>query len=145
MTYVLVTGGFDPLHSGHIDYFNEAKKLGEKLIVGLNSDKWLTRKKGKPFMEFEERKIIIENLKMVDKVIPFNDDDDTACDAIYKLISKYTNDKIIFANGGDRIKSNVPEYITYGKTIWVDFKWNIGGNKKNSSSDLLNKWKNYEK
>ena len=68
-TVVLVTGGFDPLHSGHIAYFKEAKKLGNKLVVGVNSDAWLTRKKGRPFMPWEERSIIIESLECVDHVI----------------------------------------------------------------------------
>ena len=63
--YVLVTGGFDPLHSGHIAYFKEAKKLGTKLIVGLNSDDWLARKKGRPFMPFSERLSIIKEMKIV--------------------------------------------------------------------------------
>ena len=61
MKIVLVTGGFDPIHSGHIEYFKAAKQLGDKLVVGINSDKWLTRKKGRPFLSFEERKIVIEN------------------------------------------------------------------------------------
>ena len=65
MKVVLVTGGFDPLHSGHISYFKEAKKLGDKLVVGLNSDEWLTRKKGRPFMPFKERLKIIQNLKII--------------------------------------------------------------------------------
>ena len=67
MKVVLVTGGFDPLHSGHISYFKEAKKLGDKLVVGLNSDEWLTRKKGKPFMPIQERVEIIRNLKIINK------------------------------------------------------------------------------
>ena len=69
MNVVLVTGGFDPLHSGHLAYFEEAKKLGDKLIVGVNSDDWLTRKKGRPFMPFLERVAIIEEMGIVDKVI----------------------------------------------------------------------------
>ena len=60
MKYILVTGGFDPLHSGHIEYFKAAKNLGHKLIVGLNSDEWLTRKKGRSFLPFEERAAIIK-------------------------------------------------------------------------------------
>ena len=71
MIVVLVTGGFDPLHSGHIAYFKAAKSLGDKLIVGLNSDEWLTRKKGKPFMPFNERIEIINELSVVDEVISF--------------------------------------------------------------------------
>ena len=86
MTYVLVTGGFDPLHSGHLEYFKEAKKLGDELIVGINSDEWLTRKKGRPFMPFKERLAIIRALEMVDDVLSFDDSDDTACGAIFKLM-----------------------------------------------------------
>ena len=78
MKVVLVTGGFDPLHSGHISYFKEAKKLGDKLVVGLNSDKWLARKKGKPFMPIQERVEIVKNLQMVDDVLCWDDDDDSA-------------------------------------------------------------------
>ena len=70
---VLATGGFDPLHSGHIEYFKSAKKLGDILVIGVNSDEWLTRKKGQPFLNLSERKTIIENLSMVDKVITFED------------------------------------------------------------------------
>ena len=75
MKIIVVSGGFDPLHSGHIEYFDSAKKLGDHLIVALNSDEWLINKKGKPFMLFKERKILIENLRMVDEVIDFDDDD----------------------------------------------------------------------
>ena len=108
---VLVTGGFDPLHSGHIIYFNNAKKLGDKLIVGLNSDDWLSRKKGQPFMNLENRASIIVELGMVDEVIIFNDTDNSSCHAIKQVL--YTHDKVIFANGGDRLLSNVPEYVRY--------------------------------
>ena len=139
---VLVTGGFDPLHGGHIKYFEAAKKLGNKLIVGLNSDAWLKRKKGKAFMAFDERKLIIENLSMVNRVISFNDDDDSACDAIYQLIK--INHHIIFANGGDRTKDNSPEYDTYSKLPWVRFEFGVGGTDKiNSSSSLLKNWEEH--
>ena len=113
--YVLVTGGFDPLHSGHIAYFKAAKQLGTKLVVGLNSDDWLTRKKGRPFMPFEERLSIIKELSVVDRVISFNDDDDTAGGAIFLLQSTTnSNDEIIFANGGDRVEGAVPEEKLFG-------------------------------
>ena len=139
---VLVTGGFDPLHSGHIAYFKEAKKLGSKLVVGLNSDNWLTRKKGKPFLTIDERKIILEALEIVDSVITFNDSDGSANLAIYKCLQQYPECKIIFANGGDRTDTTTPEYNTYGKTNWVEFKWGVGGtDKKNSSSVILDNWK----
>ena len=64
MNIVLVTGGFDPLHSGHIEYFKAAKELGDHLVVGVNSDEWLTRKKGRPFMSFDERCAIIKELRV---------------------------------------------------------------------------------
>lgn len=138
---VLVTGGFDPLHSGHIDYFNEARKLGSKLIVGVNSDEWLSRKKGRPFMPIQERVAVIENLSMVDSVISFDDSDNSACGAIYKAMATNVG-KIIFANGGDRTDTTTPEYKTYGDHPSVEFVFGVGGsNKKNSSSWLLDEWK----
>ena len=85
MRTVIATGGFDPLHSGHVDYFKAARELGDKLWVGLNSDEWLTRKKGQPFMHYRERLSIIENLQMVDRVIPVLNDhkNDDAAGAIF--------------------------------------------------------------
>jgi len=118
MKIVLVTGGFDPLHSGHIEYFKEAKKLGDKLIVGLNSDAWLERKKGRAFMPGHERSAIIENLKMVDGIILFNDDDNTASEAIKNVKQLYPNDQIIFANGGDRNAGNIPEMSPKTERPW---------------------------
>ena len=141
MGIVLITGGFDPLHSGHISYIKEAKLLGKYLIVGINSDEWLTRKKGRPFMSWAERAQIVENIKGVDKVISFDDSDNTANFAIYKVLQMFPNKKIIFANGGDRTVDNIPELI-YKNTPWVDFKFGVGGNaKQNSSSWILNDWK----
>ena len=136
---VLVTGGFDPLHSGHINYFNNAKKLGDKLIVGLNSDDWLTRKKGQPFMNLENRASIIVELSMVDEVIIFDDTDNSSCHAIHQVL--YTHEKVIFANGGDRLLSNIPEYEKYQNDERVKFVFNIGGDKTESSSWLLDRWR----
>jgi len=136
---VLVTGGFDPIHKGHIEYFKEAKLLGDKLIVGLNSDYWLTRKKGKPFMDLENRAMIIQSLSMVDEVIIFNDEDNTSCHAIHQALQFY--DEVIFANGGDRLISNIPEYEKYSNDERVKFVCNVGGDKTESSSWLLDKWK----
>lgn len=138
MRVVIVTGGFDPLHSGHIAYFKAAKELGDHLVVGVNSDEWLTRKKGRPFMPFEERTAIIQALDCVDEVIGFKDDDDTACAAIFHVLStKGSQTKVIFANGGDRTKDNIPEMI-YDD---VEFVFGVGGeDKKNSSSWILKKW-----
>ena len=139
---VLVTGGFDPLHSGHIAYFKEAKKLGNKLIVGVNSDEWLTRKKGRPFMPYEERVALIDEMEVVDQVIGFNDSDDSACQAIFYTLSIHGNIQLIFANGGDRTNTTTPEYATYGDHPNVDFAFGVGGeDKKNSSSWILDEWK----
>lgn len=138
MKIVLVTGGFDPIHSGHIEYFKAAKQLGDKLIVGLNSDAWLARKKGQPFMPWVERSVIVKNLSMVDEVIAFNDDDGSSIDAIHITKAFYPFDEIIFANGGDRTSYNIPEMTEKG----VIFKFAVGGeNKANSSSWILREWK----
>jgi cytidyltransferase-like protein len=138
MKVVLVTGGFDPLHSGHIEYFKAAKALGFILIVGINSDAWLARKKGQPFMPLQERKTIIENLYQVHKVIEFDDSDDTAIDAIKQVKKLHPKASIIFANGGDRNKDNIPEMVFDD----VEFVFSVGGdNKINSSSWILREWK----
>ena len=140
-TCVLVTGGFDPIHSGHIQYLKDASKLAPTLVVGLNSDEWLTRKKGKPFMTYNERLSVVSHLEMVDEVIDFNDGDDTACTAIAQLLPHY--DKVIFANGGDRSSgASTPEYQFYQHHPKVSFVWGTGGVAKlNSSSWLLGEWK----
>ena len=138
-TVTLVTGGFDPLHSGHIAYFKAAKEVGHSVCVGVNSDDWLTRKKGKPFMSIDERLSIIKELKCVDLAIEFRDKDDSACDAIEMALEVYDN--VVFCNGGDRGSVNCPEYERYKDDDRVEFKWGVGGNnKKNSSSWILKQW-----
>ena len=140
MKVVLVTGGFDPLHSGHIAYFKAARKLGDILIVGVNTDLWLTRKKGRPFMPINERVSIIENLSIVDNCILFNDDDDTAIEAIKNVRMLFPEAHIVFANGGDRTSDNIPEMAF--KDDNITFVFGVGGeNKKNSSSWILEEWK----
>jgi cytidyltransferase-like protein len=138
---IVVSGGFDPLHSGHIAYFKSAKDLGDRLIVALNSDQWLMNKKGKFFMPYDERKAIIENLSFVDSVIDFKDDQfGSATNALIKVKELHPNDHILFANGGDRNKENIPEMSVEG----IDFVFSVGGDdKKNSSSWILKKWQYY--
>ena len=139
-TLVLITGGFDPLHSGHIAYIQAAKQLGDVLAVGVNSDAWLTRKKGSPFMPFAERFNIVKNIKDVDFVLEFNDDDGSAKSAIKLARQTWPDHKIIFANGGDRTDSNIPEMDCDIDNI--EFVFGIGGaNKMNSSSWILQEWK----
>lgn len=141
MKIIIVSGGFDPLHSGHLAYFKSAKELGDKLIVALNSDEWLVKKKGKFFMPFLERKAIVENLLFVDLVIDFEDDEvGSASNALIKVKKMYPDDEIIFANGGDRNKENIPEMSVNG----IDFQFGVGGyDKKNSSSWILKNWQYY--
>jgi len=139
-TVVLITGGFDPLHSGHVSYIKEAKTLGDILVVGVNSDSWLTRKKGSPFMPYKERAAVVRALAGVDFVIDFNDSDDSAKHAIWMVRQSYPSDKIVFANGGDRTHINIPEMdIEDGN---LSFAFGVGGfDKRNSSSWILQEWK----
>ena len=132
----LVTGGFDPIHSGHISYFKRAKDLSNYLVVGINTEEWLTRKKGQYFQSWKERAEIIRHLDMVDAVISWNDEDDSACGAIAKCLE--IAETVIFANGGDRGKGNTPETDKYDVHPNVEFAWGIGGDDKmNSSSWIL--------
>ena len=136
---ILVSGGFDPLHSGHIKLIQEASKYGD-VVVLLNSDKWLCEKKGKEFLPYSERKIIMGAIKSVIDVISFDDLDKTCIDGIKKAISKYSSQKIKFANGGDRNDHTTPETIFCERND-IDTIWGIGGNNKsNSSSWILKKW-----
>ncbi len=137
---VLVTGGFDPLHSGHIAYFKQAKTLGDMLIVGLNSDEWLERKKGRAFMPWNERLCIINNLSMVDEVYTFDDTDGSARHFIQQVRAHYPDAKLIFANGGDRTHANIPEMDV--KDDNLTFTFGVGGfDKQNSSRWILQEWK----
>ena len=137
---ILVSGGFDPIHSGHIKLINEANKHGD-VIVLLNSDKWLRNKKGKEFLNFYERKIIMSNIKGVINVIEFDDSDKTCIDGIKKAKSLYKNNIIKFANGGDRNNETTPEKEFCDKND-IETLFGIGGNdKSNSSSWILKKWK----
>lgn len=123
-----VSGGFDPLHSGHLMMFREAAKK-TKLIVILNSDAWLIRKKGFVFLPWEQRADIIQSLKMVHEVVQVDDTDGTVCEAIERLRPKY------FMNGGDRKPDNTPERQLCTE-LGIECLWNIGGQKTESSSEI---------
>jgi D-beta-D-heptose 7-phosphate kinase/D-beta-D-heptose 1-phosphate adenosyltransferase len=130
---VAVSGGFDPIHVGHVRMIREAAKLGEYVVVIANSDEWLKRKKGYAFMAFEERAEIISALEGVDSVIKANDADDTVCETLIKLKPD------IFANGGDRKSGNIPEYKLCDE-LGIEMVFGVGGNDKpQSSSWLVNK------
>jgi len=134
---VLITGGFDPLHSGHIQYINGARKLAGKtgkLIVGVNSDAWLRSKKDYVVLSVDERATIIENIVGVDSVIEFDDTDGTAVDAIKQVKKQHPKDEVIFANGGDRTQISTPETKVKG----ITFRYGVGGkDKPNSSSRII--------
>ncbi|MEC8218029.1 MAG: adenylyltransferase/cytidyltransferase family protein [Pseudomonadota bacterium] len=142
MKISVVSGGFDPVHSGHIKYLNAAKGYGEILIVLLNSDEWLRRKKNKSFMQFSERKIILENLVMVDEVMGFKDDMLGSCSNGLEQIKKmFPKSEIFFCNGGDRDNTNIPELNVRD----INFVFGVGGDfKSNSSSWILKDFK-YDK
>jgi D-beta-D-heptose 7-phosphate kinase/D-beta-D-heptose 1-phosphate adenosyltransferase len=141
MKVVLTSGGFDPLHSGHIALFNEAKKQGDILVVGINSNEWLARKKGQAFMDINDRLDIVKNLAVVDAAIVFDDSDGSACKAIEYCLDTYTDSEIIFVNGGDRTSENIPEMRI--KSERLKFVFGVGGSHKmNSSSKILSEWKN---
>ena len=132
----MVSGGFDPIHSGHISYFKRAKDLSDYLVVGLNTEEWLTRKKGQYFQSWKERAEIIRHLDMVDAVISYDDSDDSSCEGISKCLE--IAETVVFCNGGDRGKDNTPETIKYKDNPRVQFEYGIGGeDKRNSSSWIL--------
>lgn len=138
---VLITGGFDPIHSGHLSLIKEASSLG-RVIIGVNSDEWLIRKKGSAFLNLNERLEITNSIKNVVCSISYNDHDNTSINAIHKVKDMFPKQKIIFANGGDRNKSNVPEQDEFKNDHMVEFVFGVGGNdKKNSSSEILSNWK----
>ena len=133
MKISVISGGFDPVHSGHIDLINHASSMGDILIVGLNSDEWLRRKKGKAFMNYEERRKILESMKNVDRVLSFNDRDGTAIALLELVKLTYLNNHIQFCNGGDRTEENIREMEIEN----VEFIFNVGGDKSQSSSELF--------
>jgi len=138
---IILSGGFDPVHKGHVRMFKAASEYGD-VVVGANSDDWLIRKKGKFFMPFLERKEILESIKYIDSVLAFDDSDDSACQLIKDIKSHYKNDiELYFGNGGDRTNETTPE-IEYCEKNNIGLIWDLGGGKIQSSSDLLNNYEN---
>jgi len=130
---VAVSGGFDPPHAGHIRMIQEASQFGEVIVI-LNSDDWLLRKKGYVFMPWAERAEILEAVKGVTKVVAVDDSDGTVCEALKREKPTY------FANGGDRSDKNTPE-LTVCIENNITMIWGIGGGKIQSSSDLVNRFR----
>ena len=126
---IMVSGGFDPIHVGHVRMIIEAAKHGNVIVVA-NSDSWLMRKKGYVFMPFEERQEILASIKGVLRVESVEDTDGTVCEALRRIRPTH------FANGGDRKQTNTPE-MDVCKELGINLLWNIGGGKIQSSSDLV--------
>jgi len=140
----IISGGFDPIHSGHVNYIRAAKKACDFLVVGVNSDEWLIRKKGRPFMPFNDRLQILKAMHDVNFATEFNDDDGSAFDVIERAAAMFPDGQLIFMNGGDRTKTNIPEMdLAEASGFDIEFKFGVGGkNKMNSSSWILEDWKN---
>ena len=142
MKKIVVSGGFDPVHKGHLELFENAKKLGDHLTVILNTDSFLKEKKGYVFMTFKERKKILLGFECIDKVIKCIDKDNTVCETLTQMKSK--NQVDIFANGGDRKKiTDIPEHKIC-KENGIKMVFDIGGGKVQSSSELVNQFNNYK-
>jgi cytidyltransferase-like protein len=135
---VVVSGGFDPVHKGHTSLFTNAATHG-KVHVLLNSDEWLARKKGAAFLPFETRKDVLENISSISKVHEVDDRDDTVMQGLVELRKRYKHTKIYFANGGDRKLCNTPE-MQMCEHLGINMLWSVGGEKIDSSSDLLSKY-----
>tara|TARA_R100001510_G_C7518694_1_gene115124 strand:+ start:29 stop:496 length:468 start_codon:yes stop_codon:yes gene_type:complete len=134
---IVLSGGFDPMHVGHLRMIQESAKMAEIVIAGVNSDEWLMRKKGYVFMPHEERVEMVQGTRGVSKAMAFDDDDNSACDLLRRVRALWPNFKVAFANGGDRTSDNIPE-IPVAEELDVHLIWGVGGGKIQSSSDLVN-------
>tara|TARA_Y100000034_G_scaffold137002_1_gene218246 strand:+ start:5754 stop:6503 length:750 start_codon:yes stop_codon:yes gene_type:complete len=135
-TVFITSGGFDPIHEGHINMLQDCTEEADVVIVLLNSDDWLARKKGKFFMNFSQRKTILESVVFIDYVLGFNDDDGTCCDGLSKVLALYPDADLVFANGGDRNSKNTPE-VLFCEANEIELLWSVGGEKTQSSSNLI--------
>lgn len=130
---VAVSGGFDPLHGGHVSLLEDASRLGKYLFVFLHSDEWLVRKKGYVFLPYDQRVKIIQAIRYVNRVIPAIDQEDDGVDMTLEIIKPD-----VWCNGGDRTPGNTPTkevavVVKYGGKV----VWNVGGGKVESSQSLI--------
>jgi cytidyltransferase-like protein len=138
MKLVVISGYFNPLHCGHLDYIEAAKELGDYLIVIVNNDDQVKIKGSVPFMNAEDRTRIVESLSAVDAAVVSIDKDGTVVESL-AMIVEHAGDEVetvIFANGGDRVAGNTPEEVYCAKND-VETAYNVGGGKTQSSSELL--------
>ncbi|MFB6089385.1 MAG: adenylyltransferase/cytidyltransferase family protein, partial [Candidatus Aenigmatarchaeota archaeon] len=131
---VAVSGGFDPVHIGHLDLLRDAKSLGDRLVVILNNDNWLRDKKGYAFMDEKEKKEILEEFECVDEVVITQHGEEVKDPSVCEALKRVRPD--VFANGGDRKEHNVPEYDLCER-LGIEMVFNVGGGKKQSSSELV--------
>ena len=134
--FIAVSGGFDPIHVGHVRMIKAAAKYGHVVVIA-NSDEWLRRKKGYVFMPWRERAEILDSIKGVVAVYQGIDDDDTVCQNLKSIRPDY------FANGGDRKFNNTPE-MAVCEELGIEMLWEVGGGKIQSSSDLVKNRRQYE-
>ena len=131
----IVSGGFDPLHVGHVELFNHARELSDALFVILNTDRFLFEKKSRVFMPFNERKIMVENVKGVDLVVPCIDEDNTVCKTLERLssLTEAVDAQLLFCNGGDRTSGeNTPEHKICEK-LNIETVYGLGDKIQSSS------------
>ncbi len=133
---MILSGGFDPVHKGHINMFKAAKNMAHKVIVGINSDAWLVSKKGKCFMNYSERASIISAFQDVDQIMQFSDVDGTALDLLSRVQRLYPECSLAFGNGGDRNEDNTPEK-GFCHAYNIEMVWQVGGKKVRSSSEIV--------
>lgn len=134
----IVSGYFNPIHGGHINLFYDAKRYGLYLVVIINNDQQQLIKKGKIIIEQSEREQIVKSLKPVDFTCISIDTDKTVCKTLEYIRQLHMNDELVFCNGGDRTSDNIPE-IEVCKRLNIELKFEVGGKKINSSSDILRK------
>ena len=144
MRVVVISGFFNPIHCGHIDYIRAAASLGDKLIVIVNNDEQVRLKGTVPFMSEEDRLKIVSNIKGVDSAVISVDEDGTVCESVrveyYKHYNDYFFTSMVFANGGDRKEGGIPEDILEDE-LGIGMIYNVGGEKTESSSDLISRAK----
>lgn len=133
---MILSGGFDPLHVGHIRMIQHARDMAALVVVGVNSDAWLQRNRKGPTTCFEDRCEILASIRGVTSAVGFDDKDDTAV-ALLKMVCRLSpGAKIAFGNGGDRTSTNVPE-VEACKDLGVDLVWGVGGTRTESSSGVI--------
>ena len=133
---MILSGGFDPLHVGHIRMIQHARDMAALVVVGINSDEWLHRKRGCVLTKFEDRCTIVASIRGVTSAVGFDDGDDTAV-ALIKMVCRLSpGAQIAFGNGGDRTSTNVPE-VEICNELGVDLVWGVGGERVESSSGVI--------